>query len=321
MKDIKKRKLGRTGLEVSEIAFGGVEIGMPYGIGVESEKDMLSEEEAVRLLHAAVDEGITLFDTARMYGRSENIMGKAFKGMRDQVVISTKCVHLHHEEDKLPVKEKLRMIIENSLHESLRALQTDHVDIFMLHNATMEILEDDDVADIFSGIKRSGKARSVGVSTYLPNETKYALETGVWDVIQLPFNLLDQRQKEYFELAAQKGVGIIARSILFKGLLSDRGTNLHPKLRSVQKHIETYHTLLNNHFADLPTLATKFALSFKEISAVLVGIDRMEYLYKSVKTANGYYLGKETLLQAEQLSYPDPAFLNLPHWDEMGWLK
>lgn len=84
-----KRLLGQTGIKVSEIAFGGVEIGIPYGIGVSIKTDMISESEAICLLHEAIDSGINIFDTARMYGASESIMGRAFKGRRDQVVICT----------------------------------------------------------------------------------------------------------------------------------------------------------------------------------------------------------------------------------------
>ena len=76
------RLLGRTGIRVSEIAFGGVEIGIPYGIGVNNRSDMLSHTEAVKLLHAAVEGGINFFDTARLYGESEQIMGKAFHDRR-----------------------------------------------------------------------------------------------------------------------------------------------------------------------------------------------------------------------------------------------
>ena len=88
-----KRTLGNTGIHVSEIAFGGVEIGVPYGIGVKSAADMLSVKEAINLLHTAIDSGINFFDTARMYGTSENIMGNAFKSRRSEVVIATKCRH------------------------------------------------------------------------------------------------------------------------------------------------------------------------------------------------------------------------------------
>ncbi len=75
------RDLGNTGIEVSEIAFGSVSLGIPYGIGVKDETDMPSENQAVGLLHNALDHGINFFDTARHYGRSESIFGKAFKGI------------------------------------------------------------------------------------------------------------------------------------------------------------------------------------------------------------------------------------------------
>lgn len=318
---MKKRQLGKTDMYVSEVAFGGVEIGMPYGIGVESEKDMLSEKGAIYLLHAAVDKGINFFDTAREYKRSESIMGEAFKTMRERVVISTKCTHLYHENEKRLTDKELRRIIENSLHSSLEALRTDYVDVFMLHDVQDEILKNTEIAGIFSDLKKSGKVRSVGVSTYLPEETKYALETEAWDVIQLPFNLLDQRQKESFDLASQKGVGIVVRSVLFKGLLSNRAEYLHPALKKVKDHIASYNKFLNEKTPDLSTLATKFALSFNTISSVLVGMDRIEYLQKSLDVADGDYFDNEILSMAEKLSYPDPAFLNLPYWDKMGWLK
>ena len=106
-----QRLLGQTGIRVSEIAFGGVEIGLPYGIGVHSTTDMPSRSEAIRLLHSAVDNGINFFDTARMYGVSESIMGQAFHDRRDHVVVSTKCLHLRDESGELPSLDKIREII------------------------------------------------------------------------------------------------------------------------------------------------------------------------------------------------------------------
>ena len=318
---MRKRILGKTGIEVSEIAFGGVEIGMPYGIGVESQKDMLSEKQAIDLVHASMDAGINFFDTARMYGNSENLMGKAFKGRRGSVVISTKCTHLRDAGGRLPEERALEKIIETSLSKSLEALQTDYVDVYMLHTADMEVLENEEIMRIFNTIKKSGKARAIGVSTYLPEETKKALEIGTWDVIQLPFNLMDQRQKAFFPQAVKVGVGIIIRSVLLKGLLSNRGENLHPALKEVESHIASYKKLLNENNPDLATLATRFALSFNEVAAILVGIDKIEYLNKSLQAANGNYWDKADLVKAGGLSYPDAAFLNLPHWDRMGWLK
>jgi aryl-alcohol dehydrogenase-like predicted oxidoreductase len=191
----------------------------------------------------------------------------------------------------------------------------------MLHQADMEILENEEISTIFSNLKKEGRCRATGVSTYLPEETKKAIEVGMWDVIQVPFNLMDQRQGAFFPLASEKGVGIMIRSVLLKGLLSDRGEGLHPALKEVEQHIMRYHELLDESVCDLSTLATKFALSFPEVSTILVGIDRTEYLYKTVEAANGIYLNNKILASAKELSYPDPGFLNLLYWDKMNWLR
>jgi 1-deoxyxylulose-5-phosphate synthase len=315
-----KRSLGRTGLQVSEIAFGGVEIGLPYGIGVKSKTDMLSEKEAIRLLHSAVDGGINFFDTARLYGSSEEIMGRAFKDRRDRVVICTKCRHFRDNDGQLPSSTKLVNIIEKSLEESLAELQTEFIDLYMLHQADLEILEHEQVANTFLSLKKKGIIRATGVSTYTVEETKMAIDKGVWDVVQLPFNLMNQTHASQFSSAARFGVGIMARSVLFKGILSEKGKNLHPELQDVQLHLNLYDELLSESIPDLTMLATKFALSFNEVSSVLVGIDRLEYLHKSLTAADGSYLDKKTLTRAKNLCYPDPQFLDLVKWDKMGWL-
>jgi len=317
---MKKRLLGKTGLQVSELAFGGVEIGMPYGIGVTGEKDMLPEAEAIYLLHAAIDAGVNFFDTARLYGQSESIMGKAFGGRREQLVISTKCRHFRDRDGSIPSYPALERMITASLNESLAALGTEYIDVFMLHQADLDILENEEVASIFASLKRSGVIRATGVSTYTPAETKKAMDTGAWDVIQLPFNLLDQRQEACFAEASEKGIGIMVRSVLLKGLLSNRGKGLHPALKKVEDHIGRYHALVGTSFTGLPAFATKFALSFPEISSVLVGIDRVEYLHQSLAAVDGRYLDEKTMLQAKELAYPAPDFLNLAQWSKNGWL-
>jgi aryl-alcohol dehydrogenase-like predicted oxidoreductase len=316
-----KRSLGKTGILVSEVAFGGVEIGIPYGIGIKSTADMLSDSDAIHLLHTAVESGINFFDTARMYGNSETIIGKAFKNRRDEVVIGTKCKHLRDNNGVIPGYSKLKVLIEDSLNESLHALQTDFADIFMLHSADLEILENEAISTIFLDLKNEGKCRAIGVSTYTSEETKKAIDVGIWEVIQLSFNLMDQRQSSHFSLASQKGIGIVIRSVLLKGLLSDRGKELHVALKDVEKHINCYDELLEGTSYNLATLAMKFALSFPEISAMLVGIDRTEYLSKSLWAADGNYLDKNKLERAKELFYPDPNFINLPYWDKMNWLR
>lgn len=317
---MKTRKLGKTGIEVSEIAFGGVEIGIPYGIGVNSKADMLSRYKAIELLHEALEKGINFFDTARLYGESESIMGEAFHDRRNKVILSTKCKHFKDDKGCIPSYDLLKNIIETSLKESLGYLKTNYVDVFMLHQADLEVLNNEDVKEIFTKLKDSGKVRAIGASTYSTEETKKAIEKG-WDVIQLSFNLMDQRQGQNFQYAKDNGVGIVIRSVLMKGLLSDKGRGLHPALQDVENHIKKYHGILTDDIKEISTLATKFALSFNEVSSVLVGIDRPEYLDKALFAVLGKLLDQTALSKAKDLAYPDPEFLDLPKWDRMGWLK
>lgn len=317
---MKKRPLGKTGLMVSEIAFGGAEIGLPYGMGITSEADMLSEKDAIELLHASVDAGINFFDTARLYGTSEAIMGKAFYDRREQVLIATKCGHFRESDGRIPAIATLRQRIESSLQESLSALRTDYIDVFMLHSANQEMLQNQEVAQIFADLKTRGAIRHTGASLYSVKEAKTALYSGAWDVVQSAFNLMDQRQETLFDEAARRGVGLVIRSVLMRGLLTEKGKNLHPALEPVEKHIATYQELVGDTAPDLSTLATRFALSFPAVSSILVGMDRLTYLYQSLEAANGQYLDETTVARAKKMAYPDPTFLNFPYWDKMGWL-
>jgi aryl-alcohol dehydrogenase-like predicted oxidoreductase len=113
----------------------------------------------------------------------------------------------------------------------------------------------------------------------------------------------------------------MVRSALLKGILSDRGAHLHPALHRVEMHRQTYQRVLDAHGLTLAALATKFALSFAEVSAVLLGIDRAAYLEQALAAAGGNPLPPGTVAELRASAYPDPDFLDLPAWDRKGWLR
>jgi len=314
--------LGRIGMQVSEVAFGCCEIGIPYGLGVTSQKDMLSENEAIELLHAAVEGGINFFDTAPLYGRSEAILGKALSPIRNQVIISTKCAKNMFDNDGRLLKGRgLQKAVDSSIKASLVSLQTDYVDVFLIHQVTDEILESEEVAAVFNQLKEKGAARAIGVSTYGAVHSKKAIESGTWDVIMLAYNLMDQTHAQLLPLAEQRGVGIIVRSVFFKGILTDKGEHLHKELEAVEEHRTRYSEVLSDDVPTLSALALKFVLSHKETSSALLGIDKMEYLQEALAVADGNYFDEEMLAQLRKMAYPDPEFINLPLWDKKGWLR
>lgn len=314
------KKLGNTEIKVSEIAFGTVELGMPYGLNMANAKHNISKKDAIYLLHKALDEGINFYDTARLYGNSEDILGQAFERNRNEIVIASKCRHFRLSDGKIPPKSSLKKVVYDSIQESLKKLKTDYIDVFMLHYADLEILEIDELYEVFSELIDKGIIRVPGISVYEEEETKRALEKGFWRVIQLPYNLMDQKHGKYFLEAHNKGVGIVARSVLMRGLLTDKSFSLHPKLKEVQDHIHLYKSLFNHNIENLPALAMKFVASIKEVSSILIGIDKMEFLVEAIDCFNGEYLNEIELKQAKKLEFPDQEFLNLAQWDKNGWL-
>lgn len=316
-----KRTIGSTGIEVSEISFGCVEIGMPYGIGAGSLQQMPGEDEALELLRTAFDNGINFFDTARAYGRSESRLGKALGHNRNEVVICTKCTALRDKQGELPAPDRIVDAINDSLSQSLSELRTDYIDIYMCHNADLEMLNHPEIVEAFVRCKEKGLARAIGVSTYSTAESRKAIESGIWDVVQLPFNLMDQRQGVLFPLASQRRVGIVVRSVLLMGILTEKGRHLHPKLSAVEQHRSMYLDLLPAHIPSLSALATAFVLNHQEISSAVVGFDRQEHLEDALAASKLRRFDKSLLDKLDRMAYPDPEFLDLRIWDRKGWLN
>ena len=209
------RILGRTGLHVSALALGTVELGLDYGIVAPGAFGRPSEAEAQRLVHAAVDAGINLIDTARDYGESEAVLGRALRGRREQVILATK---VRTGAQSLPDSTALRREMLASLETSLQQLQTDYVDLWQIHNLDAEMLARVDVlAEVFAEARQSGKVRWAGGSTYGSALPMAALQTGAFDVLQGTYSVLDQRLADrVLPMAAARNVGIVIRSICSK---------------------------------------------------------------------------------------------------------
>lgn len=316
---MESRALGRTGMQVSLLSFGGVELGLPYGIGRRGPADLLSPEQAVELLQTALLRGITCYDTAPSYGTSEQLLGRAFAERRKQVVLCTKCPGLTGDDGRVLRKRVLRDRLLASLDDSLQALRTDYVDILMLHRVDEVVIANDEVAELFEDLTSQRAIRATGASTYPGGITGRVIESRRWDVIQVALNLMDQREVAFLAAAAGAGIGVIARSVLCKGILTERGRELHPELHAIQEHRERCAAAAPEGM-ELAEFATRYAMSLPGVSAVLVGIDRSAYLDQALATAEAGPLTAEQLAQAAELAFPDPDFIDLPAWHAKGWL-
>jgi hypothetical protein len=193
--------LGKTGLTVSEVGFGGIPI------------IRLSMEGAVAVLRRALERGVTLFDTANLYMDSEDKFGVALAGERQRVVLATKSI------------KRDRAGVEADIHQSLTKMRTDYLDLFQFHQVSQE----DDVNTItgpdgaMEGVVRAqeaGKIRHIGVTSHSLTMAQRLVKTGLFDTIQFPFNFVEEAAgEELFPLARELNLGILVMKPFCGGLV------------------------------------------------------------------------------------------------------
>ena len=283
-----RRPLGRTGLRVSALALGTVELGIDYGLRVPGAHGRPTAADASRIVHAALDRGVDLIDTAPAYGEAEALLGRALEGRRDRVVLATKV--LTQAADGVALEgQALARHMRESLDTSLRLLRTDRVDLWQIHRVDDALFaQADTVAEAFAAAKRAGKARFVGASTYGVDPPLKALASDLFDTLQVGYSVLDQRQADHcFSLAATKGVGIIARSVLLQGALTERGDYLPDPLTPLRERSRQFRRLAAKALPDWTPaqVALAFALNQSHIGSVLIGVRSAEELEENLRAA------------------------------------
>ncbi|MEO8125697.1 MAG: aldo/keto reductase [Bryobacteraceae bacterium] len=293
---MKYRRFGRTGFEVSKISLGTVEIGMDYGISG-SRPD---ESEAARLLHRALDLGVNFIDTARVYGEAEAIIGRAIAGRRKEFVLVSKVLA---DAD-----------VRASVSESLRLLRTDHIDILMIHSAPLAVIERGEVLAELQKLKAEGLIRSIGASVYGEETAIAAIDKGGYDCLQIAYSVLDRRpESRLFAAAETAGVGLVARSVLLKGALSERYRQLPEGLANLKAAVECM-SQLSAGTAGLPEFAYRYVLGQAGLQSALVGAGSIEELESAVRFEEMGELAPEMIARIHGMSMPDPFYLNPGNW-------
>jgi 1-deoxyxylulose-5-phosphate synthase len=289
---------------------------MDYGIHTPGHYGRPPETEAIRIVHAALDAGINLIDTARAYGESEAVLGKALQGRRNQVVLATK-VSLYLPNGLLPTGDALHTRMLNSLDASLAALQTDYVDIWQLHSVDEVVLaHHETIAEVFAEAQRSGKVRWTGASFYGTLIPELALNYRLFDVMQVTYSVLDQRVADrVLPLAQTKNVGTVVRSVLLKGALTERADHLPAHLEPLRARSRQFRQLVAASGLNLSPaqMALAFALAHPQIGAVLVGV-RSEAELQDDLAAVASTLPARLRTQLTALRLDDDQLLNPGTW-------
>lgn len=229
------RKLGRSDLKVSAICMGcwAIAGGRLWG-----EQD---EQEAIAALHTAVDLGVNFFDTAEGYGNgdSETLLGKAFRGLRDRVIIATKVSGSHMRPADL----------RKACEASLRRLQTDYIDVYYLHWPNWDVPFEETLGEM-ARLKDEGKVRFVGCSNFGPRDLEAILEITHIEVDQLAYNLLFRAiEFEIVPTCLEHDVSVAAYSPLLHGILTGKFETLAdiPDGRARTRHFSSETRPMTRH--------------------------------------------------------------------------
>ncbi len=305
--------LGRTGLRVSKLALGTAAFGLEnYGIHEPGERSRLCEDDAIRLVRAAVEKGINFFDTARGYGDSEAVLGKALSEC-GSCIVATK-VGISCTENSAALKRT----VMDSIESSLRALRQDVLDVVQVHNATKDMLERGEILDVLERAREVGKLKFVGASVYGEPAALASIRCGRVDILQIALNLLDQRMlARVLPEARKSNVGIVARSAFLKGALTERAKLLPDGLRSLAEASNRMREGLGETWESLPAAALRFCLFVPGIHVVLVGLRGLPELAAAIAAHDAGHLDSAVLRKMDSLKLNDEQLLDPSYWPQV----
>lgn len=280
MTDLPKRRLGRTGIEVTTLGFGAMELsGVPGSVP-------MTDEDAGDLLNLVLDSGINFIDTSIDYGLSEERIGKFISHRREEYLLASKCgcVVDSPEAEHIHTAENIRFGIENSL----RRLQTDHLDLVQFHQSlTMDEFQAEGGLQELLQMREEGKVRFVGVSGRLPNLPEQ-IDSGVFDAFQIPYSALQREHEAAIQMAADHNMGAIIRGGVARGGPTDWDNRKWSSMiswdtmrqRWEDANIDEMLQGMSRH-----EFMLRFTLSHPGMSTVIVGTSNPDHLKNNVENA------------------------------------
>ncbi|MGB5318919.1 aldo/keto reductase [Eudoraea sp.] len=307
---MQKRKLGYSELQLTPIGLGTWAMGggnWKFGWGPQGDQD------SIRAVHSAIDEGINWIDTAAIYGHghSEKVIREAIKGRRDDLIIATKCGRVW-EGDSLDIGKSLkRKSIKNEVEASLKRLGIEVIDLYQIHwpEPDEEIEEGwETVAELI----KEGKVRYGGVSNFNLGQLKRAQAIYPIASLQPPYSMLKREiEEEIMAYCNENNIGIIAYSPMQAGLLSGKFTKeraaklpdsdwrsrnaffKEPQISTIVEMVEKLKRTAQNKGITMAQLSLAWVLRRKEVTAAIVGARDPEQIKETVRAGEIILSGSE----------------------------
>ena len=308
------RMLGDTGLRISSISLGTAELGMDYGFRGATNGARPDPKEGIRLIHKALDAGINCLDTAPSYGNSEIVIGEALKQTSVTPTIVSKVL-LPNISDNGTTNSKE---IPSSIESSLQSLGIETLDILLIHNTSVNALKSEEVRTALQDAKQQGKVRFIGASCYADDLPAEVLSYPDFRVMQVPFNLLDQKMAAgFFQAALTNGIGVFARSIYLRGVLTPQVNCLPERLLPLKAAAFKALEIAGDEVRGLSELALRFSLSFSGVSSVLIGVKNVSELESNLADAERGVLSAELLTQLRTVDLGVSPMVDTRTWQDV----
>jgi aryl-alcohol dehydrogenase-like predicted oxidoreductase len=323
---MKYRKLGNTGLIVSEVALGTMQFGSKMNMG------NLSQEETTRMVKLALDRGVNFIDTADVYslGESETLLGNALKGIREEIVLATKV--------RLPMAENFnhsgatRLNIMREVEASLRRLQTDYIDLYQVHGWD-SITPLEETLRTLNDLVRQGKVRYIGLSNLMSWQAGTAvmlqqhLGLEKYVTAQMYYSLVGRElEYEFQSFAEYHNIGILVWSPLAGGFLSGKYSRNNPVPAGTRfaeagqfvpfdkekgyRIVDTLREIAKRHGASPARVALAWVLGRSAVSSVIVAARKPEHLEDNIAAVDLRLLAEDVRL-LDEVSDPGVPY---PKW-------
>jgi len=283
---IATRQLGRTGVDVTILGYGSMELwGQPVG-------PELTDRAASQLLNAVLDTGINLIDTSVEYGRSEELIGRHVSHRRDEYFLATKCgCPLQVPPGAQPPypHDYSSVNVRANVEQSLRRLRTDRLDLLQVHMSpsAAQLAADDTVAAL-NALRDEGKLRFIGMSGILPHLPDH-IATGVFDVFQIPYSAVQREHERLISEASATGAGTLIRGGVARGApAEDKNWRVGPLGLAEGVGRRRWE---DSDLADVLNGMTpmefmlRFTLSHPDLSTTIVGTGNIDHLHANVAVA------------------------------------
>lgn len=285
------QQLGRSDLQISTLSLGCM--------------SFHEKETGQGLIHTALDHGINFFDTADLYDRGENekIVGQVLKGKRQEVIIATKVGNQWREDGSGWDWNPSKVYIKSAVKESLRRLQTDYIDLYQLHGGTIDDPIEETI-EAFEELKSEGWIRYYGISSIRPNVIRAFGEESSIVSNMMQYSLLDRRPEEFaLDFLAEKGVNVLVRGGLAKGLLANKPARpyLSHTLETVQQTQQALAALKTSN-----VLAGHLALAYcwrhAAVASTVVGASSIGQLIENIEAIKIHPVDDSTYDQLASMS-------------------